>query len=36
MSNEQQIVLQKVRDKLKEARDMLDDVMCRMMPGDPW
>ena len=32
MSNEQQIILQKVRDKLKEARDMLDDVMYRMMP----
>lgn len=32
MSNEQQIRLDKVRGKLKEAREMLDDVMYRMMP----
>ena len=32
MSNEQQIQLDKVRGKLKEAREMLDDVMYRMMP----
>ena len=31
MSNEQQIQLDKVRNKLKEAREMLDDVMYRMM-----
>lgn len=32
MSNEQQIILQKVGNKLKEARNMLDNVMYRMMP----
>ena len=31
MSNEQQIQLDKVRKKLKEAREMLDDVVYRMM-----
>ena len=32
MTNEQQIQLQKVSNKLEEAREMLDDVMYRMTP----
>ena len=32
MSNEQQILLQKVVNKLQDARNMLDDVMYRTMP----
>lgn len=32
MSNEQQILLQKVANKLQDARNMLDYVMYRMMP----
>jgi hypothetical protein len=32
MSNEQQIMLQKVGNKLKEVRNILDDIMYRMMP----